>query len=74
MKRVDIISSFKHNGVSYYEGELRRVVSEEDFGYFIGQGWALDADDPNAKPVARDLSEKKLTIQGASHRQKTTKL
>lgn len=60
MKRIEILTRFKHGTGSYYPGEVR-VVEESDAGLFCGNGWARDisGDIPTGSATPADV---KLSI------------
>jgi hypothetical protein len=66
MKTINIVCDFKDDGREFYAGE-RRCVTPEKSSAYITNGWATDAGDPNATPVERDLTEKKLDVQSTRH-------
>ncbi len=73
MKTINIVCDFKDGGGDFYAGE-RRHVSPEKAASYVSNGWATDASNPDAAPVERDLSEKKLNVQSARHVNKASRL
>lgn len=65
MKRIEVLTNFKHGSASYWQGEVRHV-SPEDAGYFCGLGWAKDLGGEIPTGIL-DTTEKTLDVHGSKH-------
>lgn len=63
MQKIEVVKLFKHDGQTYYPGEVR-MVSPQDAGYFCGVGWAKSAEHETGASEPSDVT---LEVQNATH-------
>lgn len=70
MNRIEVLQTFRHNGQTFYAGEIR-VVTAEEAGYFCGLGWAKAGGHATGTP---DTSPKTLDVHKSNIGQAATNL
>ena len=66
MKKIEVLTRFKHAGQTFYAGELRFVTPEEA-GYFCGLGWAkadgIRSGTPDTSPKTLEVHNSTLGVK-----------
>ena len=61
---------FRHGTTNLKSGKQYEVPDALGV-YFVGNGWAVDAANPDAEPVGPDMDAKILEVKSMKHKQKT---